>query len=113
MHPILARAGRLGIYLLGSTPFACLQAFLLHASGRLSWTESAALAFPFCLIYAFVSLSAWYVCRVTPLRTATGARLLSTHGMAALAARGLMLLVAQAPPPITRLPPDPFHPPLP
>ena len=51
---------------------------------------------PFCLIYAFICLSAWYVCRVTPLRTATGARLLSTHGMAALAASGLMLLVARA-----------------
>ena len=95
MHPILARPGRLGFYLLGSTPFAGLLAFLLHASGRLNWTESASLAFPFCLIYAFVCLSAWYVCRVTPLRTATGTRLLSTHGMAALAASGLMLLVAR------------------
>jgi two-component system, LytTR family, sensor histidine kinase AlgZ len=95
MHPLLARPGRLGFYLLGSTPFAGLLASLLHASGHLSWRESLLLAFPYCLIYAFICLSAWYVCRVTPLRTAGGGRLLSTHGMAALAASGLMLWVAQ------------------
>jgi hypothetical protein len=84
------------LYLLGAIPFAGLLAFLLHISGQLNWSESSFLALPFCLIYSFLCLSAWYVCRVTPLRTAGGARLISTHGMAALVASGLMLLVAQA-----------------
>jgi hypothetical protein len=95
MHPILASPRKLGVYLLGTTPFAVLLAILLHASGHLTLGESYSLAFPFCLIYAFDCLSAWYICRVTPLRTAGGARLLSTHGMAAVAASALMLLVAQ------------------
>jgi LytS/YehU family sensor histidine kinase len=64
------------------------------------------LALPFCLIYAFDCLSAWYVCRVTPLRTAGGARLISTHGMAALAASGLMLLVAQGLARLIGIPPE-------
>src|SRR6266542_1433433 len=95
MHPILSSPRRLGLYLLGTTPFAILLAILLHASGRLTLPESYLLAFPFCLIYAFDCLSAWYICRVTPLRTAGGARLLSTHGAAAVVASGMMLLVAQ------------------
>ena len=95
MHPLLASPRKLGLYLLGTLPFAGLLAFLLHTSGRLSWSECVWLAVPFCLIYAFDCLSAWYVCRVTPLRTAGAARLASTHGMSAAAASGLMLLVAQ------------------
>lgn len=83
------------MYLLGTSPFAVLLAILLHASGRLSLAESYLLAVPFCVIYAFDCLSAWYICRVTPLRTTVGARLLSTHGAAAVAASALMLLVAQ------------------
>src|SRR5215472_8226853 len=96
MHPILASPRRLAFYLLGSTPFAALLTFLLHVPGELTLAESAGLAFPFCLIYAFDCLSAWYVCRVTPLRTAGAVRIVSTHGMAAFAASALMLLVAQA-----------------
>src|SRR6476646_1640596 len=113
MHPILTRPGRLFFYLLGSTPFAGLLAFLLHASGRLNWTEAALLAFPFCLIYSFICLSAWYVCRVTPLRGATGTRLLSTHGMAALVASGLMLVVAQGVARLISVQPERLQPELP
>lgn len=95
MHPILASPRKLGLYLLGTTPFAVLLAILLHASGHLTLAESYLLAVPFCLIYAFDCLSAWYICRVTPLRNAGGARLISTHGAAAVAASALMLLIAQ------------------
>jgi two-component system, LytTR family, sensor histidine kinase AlgZ len=96
MHPIFASPRRLGFYLLGTTPFAALLTFLLHLSGQLTLAESAGLAFPFCLIYSFDCLSAWYICRVTPLHNAGAARIISTHGMAALAASALMLLIAQA-----------------
>src|SRR5437773_8167669 len=96
MHPLFASPRKLGLYLLGTSPFAILLAILLHSSGHLTLAESYSLAVPFCLIYAFDCLSAWYICRVTPLRSAGGARLITTHGMAAVTAAGLMLLVAQA-----------------
>src|SRR5258708_6912290 len=95
MHPLFSSPRRLGMYLLCTTPFACLLAGLLHLSARLNWAESLGLAVPYCLIYAFDCLSAWYVCRVTPLRTAGAARLISTHGMAAIVASSLMLLIAR------------------
>jgi sensor histidine kinase YesM len=95
MHPILASPRRLGLYLLCTTPFAALLVFLLHLSGHLTLTQSLSLALPFCLVDAFLCTTTWYICRVTPLRTAGGVRLASTYGMAALAASGLMLLVAQ------------------
>src|SRR5436190_3687679 len=95
MHPLLSSPRRLAFYLLGITPFASLLALLLHLQGRLTWTESAGLAFPYCLIYAFDCLSAWYVCRVTPLRSTSGTRLITTHGMAAIVASAIMILVAR------------------
>ena len=113
MHPILASPRKLGLYLLGTIPFAVLLAILLHASGRLSLAESYSLAIPFCLIYAFDCLSAWYVCRVTPLRSAGGARLLSTHGMAAIAASALMLLIAQGLARLIGITPDQLRPEMP
>jgi LytS/YehU family sensor histidine kinase len=113
MHPIFSRPAALGFYLLGSTPFAGLLAFLLHASGRLSWPECALLAIPFCAIDALLCTSAWYICRVTPLRTAGAARLVSTFGMAAITASGLMLLVAQVIAPLFGIAPDRLQPEIP
>jgi hypothetical protein len=95
MHPILASPRRLGFYLLGVTPFAGLLTFLMHVSGHLTLPESAWLAFPVCWIYSFLCATAWYICRVTPLRTAGGARLVSTFGMAALVASSLMVAVSE------------------
>ena len=37
-----------------------------------SWVEAAAFFLPLCAIYAFVCLSAWYLCRAFPMNTATG-----------------------------------------
>jgi len=33
----------------------------------LGWAEALALLLPMCLVYGFACLSAWYVCRATPL----------------------------------------------
>jgi two-component sensor histidine kinase len=96
MHPILARAGRLGLYLLAWAPFAGLLALLLAAGGHLSWQQSVALAFPLCLVYSFICLSAWWVCRVTSPRIVGLTRLISTHLVSALAASGVWLLAARA-----------------
>jgi two-component system sensor histidine kinase AlgZ len=65
MHPILDNRRRLAVYLL-----AWLLIGLLLSLGFPRDTElpvAAAFFLPLSLIYAFVSLSAWYVCRVFPL----------------------------------------------
>ncbi len=75
MHPLLADVRRLGIYLLAWIPLALLVMGLLAATGSFTWFQSAELVLPLVLVYAFVCLSAWYICRYIPLRGPGGGAL--------------------------------------
>jgi two-component system, LytTR family, sensor histidine kinase AlgZ len=101
MHPILARAERLTTYLAAWLIVAVLLAAVVTRQG-LSWLEALALLLPMCLVYGFMCLSAWYVCRATPLtspkpvpqdRVGGGGsgvlRVLSSSALAAVIASGL------------------------
>jgi sensor histidine kinase YesM len=69
MHPILGDRQRLLVYLVVWQLLGLLFAIgLRHGT---SWLEASALFLPLCLIYAFVCLSAWYLCRAFPMNTAT------------------------------------------
>jgi hypothetical protein len=94
MHPFLANKSRLGVYLLQWMPLAALLAFLLATMGRLSWPEAIALASPLILIYQFICLSPWYLCRVMPLSTPV-ARLIGNHIAAAAVAALVWMLIAK------------------
>jgi hypothetical protein len=83
MHPIATQQGSLRIYLAAWFPVACLLATLLALSGRLSWTESLAVAFPLASEYAFICLPSWYLCRALPLRRTGFVRLFTVHTIAA------------------------------
>jgi two-component system, LytTR family, sensor histidine kinase AlgZ len=79
MHPLLASRARLGAYLLGWAPIALLLTGVARSQGW-SWAEAGSLAFPLCLLAAFLFLSAWFLCRALPLgRTVDD---LGTHGAA-------------------------------
>ena len=88
MHPILARAERLTTYLAAWLIVAVLLAAVLTRQG-LSWPEALALLLPMSLIYGFACLSAWYVCRATPLTSSGVARVLLSSTVAAVIASGL------------------------
>ena len=88
MHPILARAERLTSYLAAWLIVAVLLAAVLTRQG-LSWLEALALLLPMCLVYGFACLSAWYVCRATPLTSSGVLRVLSSSALAAVLASGL------------------------
>lgn len=94
MHPILARAERLASYLAAWLVVAVLLAAVLTRQG-LTWTEALALLLPLCLVYAFVCLSAWYVCRATPLTTSGVMRVLGSSGLAAGVASGAWIGLAR------------------
>ena len=113
MQSFAARAARLGLYLALVVPFAALLAFLLGESGRLSWSESVWLAVPLCVVYSVVCLSARYVCRVTPLRTSGVTRLLSTFGVGAITASGILMLMAQGLGRLVSIPPERLRPEMP
>ncbi len=96
VHPIFAERDRLRLYLLAWIPIAILLAVLLAAGGRLGWIESALIAFPLALFYAFVTLSAWYVSRSLP-QTASGlSRLLGAHAAAATVSSALWVALGIA-----------------
>lgn len=96
MHPLLARPGSLGLYLLAWIPLAGLLVFLLVVSGALYLHEAWAVVPPLCLLCAFVCLAAWYPCRMLPLRRAGLGRIAASHSAAAAAASGLWVLAAAA-----------------
>jgi len=94
VHPILSRVDRLAVYLGVWLSAGVLAAGLFTRFG-LSWTEALALLLPLVLLYAFVSLSAWYVSRASPLTTTSSVlRVLVSSFLASMFASGLWLGVA-------------------
>jgi two-component system sensor histidine kinase AlgZ len=94
MHPILARRGRLALYLGLWVLVGLLLAALLAGEGRLGWEVAVIVALPLATAFAFVCLSAWYVSRGLPLgatgafriaATAVTAAVISSAGWLALA----------------------------
>jgi signal transduction histidine kinase len=88
MHPILAQPRRLGLYLLAWLFAGGLLSLALVFPGGGSALEGLALGLPLGLVYAFVSLAAWYPARAAPLRSAGVSRQLVIHAAAALLSSG-------------------------
>ena len=88
MHPLLAR-GRLALYLAAWVPLLALLAYLSRAGGA-GWAATAEALAPACLVFSFVCLSPWYICRVQPLHLAEVTRLTATWAPSALTAGGLL-----------------------
>ena len=65
MHPILADAKQLGLYLLGCLPIGVVLIIGLGRQG--AWVTAAVFFLPLMLIYAFIGLSAFYLCRAFPI----------------------------------------------
>jgi sensor histidine kinase YesM len=95
MHPILARPERLTAYLAGWLIIGALVSASLRGQG-LALGEALVLVLPLFLVYAFVCLSAWYVCRAVPLRTTGLLRMLSAWTISAAVAGGVWLALAYA-----------------
>jgi len=93
MHPILTARGRLVLYLAAWAPMLALMAYLSRSPGA-RWLPTAGALLPACLLFAFVCLSPWYICRVQPLRLADVSRLATTWTAASLCAGGLLAATA-------------------
>jgi two-component system, LytTR family, sensor histidine kinase AlgZ len=96
VHPIFAARNRLRSYVAAWIPVAALLAILLAAGGGLGWIESALLAFPLALLYAFITLSAWYVWRGTPDSVAAFAQMAASHAAAGAFSSALWIGAARA-----------------
>jgi hypothetical protein len=87
MHPILKDRRSLSLYLFVWLALSVVLAALLAFPGKISITGAILFAMPLMLIYAFMSLSAWYVCRAFPLQSTNIVRLLGSTAAAALPAK--------------------------
>ncbi|HEY2530007.1 MAG TPA: histidine kinase [Xanthobacteraceae bacterium] len=65
MHPILSDAKQLGLYLLGCLPIGIVLVIGLGRQG--AWLTAAVFFLPLMLVYAFIGLSAFYLCRAFPI----------------------------------------------
>lgn len=69
--------------------------YVLAFSGSMGRVETIAVVVPISLVYAFVCLSSWYVCRVIPLGIAALPRALMAHFLAAAVTSLLWILLAK------------------
>ena len=82
MHPILVSGQRRLLYLGAWAVIGLLLAGAWSATSPPAYPMAVAVVVPPSLIYAFICLSAWYVCRATPLAVRSAARILATHANA-------------------------------
>ncbi|HZP47700.1 MAG TPA: histidine kinase [Vicinamibacterales bacterium] len=92
MHPILIDARRLGLYLLGWIPVVTLLTLGL-GRGAPPWAAIAVFV-PLGFVYAFIGLSAWWVCRVAPIERGIGLRAAAAQAVAAGMASAIWILAA-------------------
>jgi two-component system sensor histidine kinase AlgZ len=68
MHPLLASGRRMLLYAAAWTLILALLNAILWASGGVDWQTAVGGLAPACLLFAFICLTPWYLCRVLPLR---------------------------------------------
>jgi two-component system sensor histidine kinase AlgZ len=68
MHPILASGRRVLLYVLAWMAILALLAAILRTSAGVDWPTAVSGLAPACVLFAFICLTPWYLCRVRPLR---------------------------------------------
>jgi hypothetical protein len=95
MHPILAEWRRLWAYLAAWALLGALLATLLVAAAPFGWVEAALFALPLGILYGFVGLGSFWVCRSAPLEFSRLLRALGTQLVAALISAVLWLVAGR------------------
>jgi signal transduction histidine kinase len=91
MHPILKDRRALALYLLAWLGPGLTLAVLLVTTVKAPWSGALFFSLPVTIVYAFMSLSAWYVCRAFPLPGTDIAKTLLSVLIAAVLSSGLWL----------------------
>jgi two-component system, LytTR family, sensor histidine kinase AlgZ len=68
MHPLLASDRRILLYAAMWATILALLSAILRVSGGVDWRTAVSGLAPACLLFAFICLTPWYLCRVRPLR---------------------------------------------
>jgi two-component system sensor histidine kinase AlgZ len=93
MHPILANARHLGLYLLSYVPIGIV--LVIGFGKHDAWGTAAVFFLPLTMLYAFIGLSAYYVCCAFPIKKESPIwRALPAHMSAAATIGGLCVGIA-------------------
>lgn len=95
MHPILARGGRLALYVGVWALVGVLLSGLLAGQAALTAAQSLALGLPLAITYGFFCLSSWYVSRSMPLSATRIVRLAVTAVTSAAMSSAAWLALAR------------------
>lgn len=95
MHPILTRLDRAAAYVGAWLVVGVLLTGSLAREGT-AWFDALVFVVPPFVVYAFVCLSAWYVCRALPLEPSRVSAVATASGAAALTAGAIWLGLSQA-----------------
>lgn len=93
MHPLLADMQKLGLYLVAWLILSIMFIGFLSVSGGMEWHLAGILVLPLMLVYAFICLSAWYICRSFPLRSTPVIRLVSVFVITAAVSSSFWLVL--------------------
>lgn len=93
MHPILSEKRFFGLYLVAWFVGGVLLGFLLHTAGGLTLLSAFMLALPMAMVYSFMCLASYYLCRAFPFHRFDAARLLIIHSIAALLTSSLWVSI--------------------
>src|SRR5215470_7689955 len=86
MHPILGNRSRLAVYIAAWALLGLLFAVVAPSAEPRSFARAASSTVPLALVYGFICLSAWWVCRAAPLaRTSAYGVAMAVGGAAILA----------------------------
>ncbi len=96
MHPILSERRVFGLYLTVWLIAGGLLALLLQSDGALSLADALILAIPMSLVYGFMCLASYYLCRAFPFQRFDVARLLLVHAIAAALTSSLWVSVGRS-----------------
>jgi two-component system, LytTR family, sensor histidine kinase AlgZ len=94
VHPLLENRQRLAFYLMAWLPIAAILTIILKRDAA-PWLETLLLAPPLAGLYAFMCMSAWYVCLIAPMRGPSLARSLGTLGAASALSSAVWILLGE------------------
>lgn len=96
MHPILSDRRKLLVYLSAWLVIALLIAALAAIPGDAGWVFALAFSIPMSLVYAFMCLSAWWLCRVYLLHRTSFLKLIGVYAVSASLSSSLWVLLCSA-----------------
>ena len=95
MHPILFQRERFLFYLSAWLVVATIIAALAESSTELTWGEAFLMTIPMSLLYAFVCLTSFYLCRAYPLSRTAYPRLFVIYLAASVLSSSLWVMTAR------------------